>query len=76
MIHFLLYRLSGFSRCDNGLYQPRIDRDRSICFLATLTCHFFHLLFPALNVGSLAIGVIEPCRAARLAFAVGFAALD
>jgi hypothetical protein len=76
MIRFLLHRSLGLSRCDTGFYSPRIDRDRRIRFLATLTCHFFHLLFLELDVCALAVGMIESGRTARLVFSVGPFALN
>jgi hypothetical protein len=75
MTGLLLCLLPGLFRYDVGIYQRRIDRDRSACFLSTLTCHFFELLFLSFDVFALAVGVIEPCCTVRLVFAVGFAAL-
>ena len=75
MIGLLLCLLPGLFRCNAGIYQRRIDRDRSAGFLATLTCHFFELPFLAFDVFALAVGVIEPCCTVRLVFAVGLATL-
>jgi hypothetical protein len=65
----------GLFRHDAGADQSRVDRDRGAGGFATLTCHFFRFQLLALDVGSLAIGVIELRRAARLVFQVGFTAL-
>jgi hypothetical protein len=75
MTGLLLCLLPGLFRCDAGIYQRRIDRDRSAGFLATLTCHFFELAFLPFDVFALAVGVIAPCCTARLVFAVSLAAL-
>jgi hypothetical protein len=75
MMGLVLRRPPGVSRCNAGFYQPRIDRDRSAGFFATLTCHFFELPLPAFDICALAIGMIAPCRTARLVFAGGLYAL-
>ena len=74
MKHLLCLWL-GLFRYDAGADQSRVDRDRGAGGFATLTCHFFRFQPLALDVSSLAIGVIELRRAARLVFSVGFAAL-
>ena len=65
----------GLFRHDAGADQSRVDRDRGAGGCATLTCHFLRFQLLAFGVISLAIGVIEPRRAARLVFPVGFTAL-
>jgi hypothetical protein len=67
--------LPGLFRYDAGIYQRRIDRDRSAGFFSTLTCHFFELPFLSFDIFALAAGVIESCCTACLVFAVGLAAL-
>jgi hypothetical protein len=59
-----------------GFHPPRIDHDRRIRFLDTLTCHFFKSLFSALDVCALAVGMIEFCRPARLESTVACFALS
>ena len=71
----LLCLLLGLFRYDAGSYQSRVDRGRGAGAFATLTCHFLRFQPLALGVSSLAIGVIEPRRMARLVFPVGLAAL-
>ena len=65
----------GLFRHDAGADQSRVDRDRGAGGFATLTCHFLRFQLLAFGVISLAIGVIELRRAARLVLPVGFAAL-
>jgi len=65
----------GLFRHDAGADQSRVDRDSRTGGFATLTCHFFRFQPMALDVSSLAIGVIELRCTARLVFPVGFAAL-
>jgi len=60
---------------DGGADQSRVDRDRGAGGFATLTCHFFRFQPLALDISSLAVGVIELRRTARLVFPVGFTAL-
>jgi hypothetical protein len=59
-----------------GFYPLRIDHDRCLCFLDTLTCHFFKLLFSALDVCALAVGMIKFYRPACLVPAIGLFALS
>jgi hypothetical protein len=75
MTGLLLCLLPGLFRCNAGIYQRRIDHDRSVGFLDTLTCHYFELPFLPFDVFALAVDVIELCCTARLIFAVGLAAL-
>jgi hypothetical protein len=65
----------GLFRHDAGADQSRVDRDRGAGGCATLTCHFFRFQPLALEVSSLAIGVIELRRTARLVFPIGSTAL-
>jgi hypothetical protein len=60
---------------DAGAYQSRVDRDRGADGFATLTCHFFRFHPLALDVGLLAIGVIELRCTTRLVCPAGLAAL-
>jgi hypothetical protein len=76
MIRFLLCGLPGLWCNDAGFNTPRIDRDRGMRFLATLTCHFFQLLFSALDVCALAVGMIKSCNPAHLVSAVGLSTLS
>jgi hypothetical protein len=55
-----------------GAFEGRVDRDRGDRAFATLTCHF---LIPALDVCSLASGVVELGGATLLVLAVCSAAL-
>ena len=71
----LLCLLLGLFRHNAGAYQSRVDRDRGTGGFATLTCHFFRFQPLALEVSSLAIGVIELRCTAPLVFPVGFMAL-
>lgn len=73
---FLVRGLPGLFCSGAGFYPPRIDHDRRIRFPDTLTCHFFQLLFSALDVCALAVGMIEFCRPARLISAVDLFALS
>jgi hypothetical protein len=75
MIGLLVCLLPGLFRFDAGIYQRRIDRDRSAGFLATLTCHFFELPFLSFDVFALAVGMIEPCCTVCLVFAVSLTSL-
>jgi len=65
----------GLFRYDTGADQSRVDHDRGAGGFATLTCHFFRFQPLALDVSSLAIGVIELGCIAGLVFPVGFTAL-
>jgi hypothetical protein len=72
---FLLHGLPGLFGSATGLDPPRIDHARCLCFLDTLTCHFFQWLFSTLKICALAVGMIKFRCTARLISAVDFFAL-